>query len=65
MANTWGLSTDVPVVGDYDGDGKVDLTVFRPSSGTWYSALSSASYMSTLSGTWGLSTDTPLPRSPQ
>jgi hypothetical protein len=32
----WGTLGDVPIVGDYDGDGKADPTVFRPSTTTWY-----------------------------
>ena len=28
------------LVDDFDGDGRTDLTVFRPSDGTWYSKLS-------------------------
>jgi hypothetical protein len=32
----WGLATDVPAPGDFDGDGKFDASVFRPSDTVWY-----------------------------
>ncbi len=32
----WGGSTDIPVVGDWTGDGKTKIGIFRPSNGTWY-----------------------------
>lgn len=32
----WGLSDDLPMTGDYTGDGVADLVVWRPQNGTWY-----------------------------
>lgn len=32
----WGLYGDQPVQGDYDGDGRDDIAVFRPTDGNWY-----------------------------
>jgi hypothetical protein len=33
---TFGLSSDIPAPGDYDGDGRTDFCVFRPSESNWY-----------------------------
>jgi VCBS repeat protein/NHL repeat-containing protein len=35
---------DVPLVGDMDGDGKADLIVWRPATGTWFWLTSSTGY---------------------
>jgi hypothetical protein len=60
----WGLgdpsftNNDLPVRGDYDGDGIHDLTVWRPSTGTFYSQASSNGNM--MVQQWGDSNDIPL-----
>lgn len=36
----WGLKRDVPIVGDFDGDGHSDPAVFRPSENSFYLMLS-------------------------
>jgi hypothetical protein len=38
MSLSWGSGSagDVPVRGDYDGDGMTDITVWRASTGRWY-----------------------------
>jgi hypothetical protein len=33
---TWGTDGDLPVPGDYDGDGRQDLAIFRPTDSTWW-----------------------------
>ncbi len=32
----WGAAQDRPLLGDFDGDGKLDAAVFRPSNAYWY-----------------------------
>ena len=56
----WGGSTDTPLRGDFDNDGRNDLAVYRPSTGQWFVARSSAGL---LQQTWGAPSlgDMPVP----
>lgn len=50
---------DRPVPGDYDGDGKTDFSIFRPSTGYWWIVKSSDG--SSISTAFGQSSDIPAP----
>jgi FG-GAP-like repeat len=54
----FGLSSDKVLVGDFDGDSKSDLAVFRPSEGNWYVNGSEQGFFVLR---WGLGTDIPIP----
>ena len=51
-----------PVTGDYDGDAKADVGVFRSASGTWYIRNSSTGTLSAFS--WGQAGDIPILQRP-
>jgi hypothetical protein len=56
----WGTAGDIPVPADYDGDGRTDLAIYRPSDGMWYILLSSTAFTG-VGYAWGADADIPVP----
>ncbi len=56
---TWGESTDIPVTGDWDGDGYDENGLFRPSTARWYLD-HDINGLSDFQVSWGESTDIPV-----
>jgi len=54
-----GATGDKPLLGDFDGDGRLDPAVFRPSNAVWYILRSSVNQITQT--TFGTSTDIPVP----
>ena len=64
----WGISSDIPVGGDYDGETfrgfglfrkSTELAIFRPSTGTWWIFNRANNTASAIQ--WGISGDKPVP----
>ena len=49
----------MPIAGDFDRDGRAELTLFRPSTGQWL-GIDPLTSNSTINRQWGLNGDTPL-----
>jgi hypothetical protein len=43
----------VPLLGDFDGDGRADVTVWRPTTGQWFSLTSASGLREAVVRTWG------------
>jgi hypothetical protein len=53
----WGATGDKPILGDFDGDGRLDAAIFRPSIAYWYILRSTNNQV--MQQQFGISTDIP------
>ena len=51
---------DASTPADFNGDGKTDFGIYRPSTGAWYVAFSGGE-STTATASWGASGDIPVP----
>jgi hypothetical protein len=58
IALPFGTTGDIPVPSSFDADGKTDFTVFRPSTGTWWTRLNQTGAL--LSQPFGAAGDIPF-----
>jgi hypothetical protein len=58
----WGTNGDIPLLGDFDGDGHDDFIIWRPSTGAWFILKSSSGYNPASASVilWGTNGDKPL-----
>lgn len=64
LSQQWGLQEDLPIPGDYNGDGFSDFAVYRPSSASWFVLYSNqqAGNANFMFKRFGLPKDHPMPR---
>ncbi|HEY0482062.1 MAG TPA: VCBS repeat-containing protein [Kofleriaceae bacterium] len=55
----FGQAGDKPLPGDYNGDGKTEYALFRPSNGAWYILDTASGFYNTYF--WGVNGDIPVP----
>ena len=60
LRTNWGQLRDEPVPGDYNGDGRTDIAVFRPWDGSWSVAYTGGG-TGVLKTNWGIEGDIPVP----
>ena len=61
MTASFGVSVDLPVAGDCNGDGRDEISVFRPGTGIWYLDANGDRIWSSgdLTASFGVSVDKP------
>ena len=60
FSKSWGVAGDVPAPGDFDGDGRLDIAVFRPSEGRFFVLQGGTNYTSAFVIIWGANGDIPI-----